>query len=56
MLKLFIIKPSGTFASLLLAVHLLVVVSVYLIPVVIWARLSLSLLIFLSLLYPKHGS
>jgi len=54
MLKLFIIKPSGTFASLLLVVHLLVMISVYLIPVVIWARLSLSLLIFLSLFYSLY--
>lgn len=51
MLKLFVIKPSRTFASLLLVVHLLVMISVYLIPVVIWARLSLSLLIFFSLFY-----
>ncbi|MDP1592955.1 MAG: hypothetical protein Q8L80_01790 [Gallionella sp.] len=51
MLKLFVIKPSVTFASLLLAVHLLAVVSVYLIPVVNWARLSLSLLLFFSLFY-----
>ncbi|MDO8350036.1 MAG: hypothetical protein Q7S94_02655 [Gallionella sp.] len=51
MLKLFVIKPSRMFASLLLVAHLLAVVSVYLIPVVIWARLSLSLLIFFSLFY-----
>ncbi len=51
MLKLFVIKPSRMFALLLLAVHLPVMISVCLTPLVFWARLCLSLLILLSLFH-----
>jgi hypothetical protein len=51
MLKLFVIRPSRIFSSLLLVIHLLAVISVCLTPLPGWARLSLSLLITISLFY-----
>lgn len=48
---LFVIKPSKTYASMLIAVHLLVMVSVCLTDLLVWARSSLVLLLFFSLFY-----
>jgi hypothetical protein len=48
---LFVIKPSRTYVLMLIAAHLLVTVSVFLTNLPVWARSSLVLLLFFSLLY-----
>ncbi len=51
---LFVIRPSRTFVLLLLAVHLLVILSVCLTNLVLWARLCLSVTILFSLLHQLY--
>lgn len=51
MLRRFVIKPSGTFVLLLIAVHLLAILSVCLTNLVLWARLGLSVAILVSLFH-----
>lgn len=51
MLDQFVLRPSKTFALLLLAVHLLALGSVWLSNIAIWICCALSVLILLSLFY-----
>ena len=54
MLSRFDIKPSRTFCWLLSAVHLLVVVSICLTNLVLWARSGVVLLVLLSLFHQLY--
>ena len=54
MLRRFSIKPSRMFVLLLLVVHLLVILSVCLTSLVLWARLGLSATVLISLFYQLH--
>ena len=54
MFSQFVIKPSRTFCWLLVAVHLLVIVSIYLTNLVLWARIVLALLIVFSLFHQLY--
>ena len=47
---LFSIRPSATYVLMLLVVHLLAIASIILTNLALWARLSIALLIFASLL------
>jgi len=51
MLDQFVLKPSKTFALVLLTAHLLAVVTVWLTNIALWICLVLSVLILLSLFY-----
>lgn len=51
---LFVIKPSGAFVLLLISMHLLVILSVCLTNLMLWARLGLSVAILISLFHQLY--